>query len=104
MLLFFIFQVILSAVLLTVNGQYRGAARDYDYDGGSSASGGAYQEPRQAYRPAAAAAEYTQQYTSPQQPIQPQPAIIMHKQALTHDGGFNYAFAADNGKFQYHFH
>ena len=25
------------------------------------------------------------------------PTILMHKQALSHDGNFNYAFAADNG-------
>ncbi|XP_075221390.1 uncharacterized protein LOC142324447 [Lycorma delicatula] len=28
---------------------------------------------------------------------QPLPLILMHKQALSHDGQFNYAFAADNG-------
>ena len=27
----------------------------------------------------------------------PPPAILMHKQALRHDGAFNYVFAADNG-------
>ncbi|XP_039282103.1 uncharacterized protein LOC111059889 isoform X2 [Nilaparvata lugens] len=27
----------------------------------------------------------------------PLPLILMHKQALTHDGNFNYVFAADNG-------
>lgn len=30
-------------------------------------------------------------------PLTPPPLIISHKQALTHDGGFNFAFAADNG-------
>lgn len=31
------------------------------------------------------------------QPQRPLPAILMHKQSLTQDGSFNYAFAADNG-------
>ncbi|XP_069687167.1 pupal cuticle protein-like [Periplaneta americana] len=47
----------------------------------------------------AATAQHQQSY-EPQpyaQPQRPLPAIIMHKQALSQDGAFNYAFAADNG-------
>lgn len=36
-------------------------------------------------------------YNQPKAYVRPQPAILMHKQALSHDGSFNYAFAADNG-------
>ncbi|PSN38551.1 hypothetical protein C0J52_14812 [Blattella germanica] len=44
-----------------------------------------HQEQQQQYRP------YDHQA---QRPL---PAILMHKQSLTQDGSFNYAFAADNG-------
>jgi hypothetical protein len=42
---------------------------------------------------------YEPQQNAPQydQPQRPLPVILMHKQALTQDGSFNYAFAADNG-------
>lgn len=38
-----------------------------------------------------------QRYQQYEEPLRPQPLIIMHKQALGQDGSFNYAFAADNG-------
>jgi len=48
-------------------------------------------------------AQYQQQYDHQpryqqyEEPLRPQPLIIMHKQALGQDGSFKYAFAADNG-------
>ena len=48
-------------------------------------------------------AQYQQQYDHQpryqqyEEPLRPQPVILMHKQALGQDGSFKYAFAADNG-------
>ena len=48
-------------------------------------------------------AQYQQPYDHQQRshqyedPLRPLPVILMHKQALSQDGSFNYAFAADNG-------
>ncbi|GLH09413.1 Cuticle protein 6 [Gryllus bimaculatus] len=72
---------LLLLVAVSIKAQYQGPS---------------YDEPKQQYQP------QPQQYREPanyagQEPRRPLPAIIMHKQALTQDGAFNFAFAADNG-------
>ncbi|XP_066991632.1 uncharacterized protein [Anabrus simplex] len=55
-----------------------------------------YQEPQEYQQPRPRSFQQPRAYQPPEQSL-PIPAILMHKQALSTDGAFNYAFSADNG-------